>query len=140
MRPDRIILGEIRGPEVFDLLQAMNTGHSGSMSSIHANNASECLTRLTSLFMLAGLDIPLRVARAQIGTAIQFIIGLSKTKEGKRIVSEILEITGLENETLLSQKIAENRKGKLCFTGITPSCMKILEQGGLPLDYFLNAK
>ncbi len=140
MRPDRIIIGETRGGEIFDLLQAMNTGHEGSMSTIHANSTSECLSRFETLFMLAGYDVPYHVVRRQISSAIDFIIQLSRDREGNRIVSKISEITGVERDQILIQDIAVWEDDRLRSTGITAKRMqKIHRFGGLPLDFF-NSK
>ncbi len=140
MRPDRIIIGETRGGEIFDLLQAMNTGHDGSMSTIHSNSTAECLSRFETLFMLAGYDVPYHVVRRQISSAIDFIIQLSRDREGNRIVSKISEITGVERDQILLQDLAVWEDEKLRPTGITAKRMqKIHRFGGLPLDFF-NSK
>lgn len=138
MRPDRIILGEVRGGEVFDLLQIMNTGHDGSMTTVHANSAGECFRRLETLYMLSGIDVPMEAIRGQISQAIDFVIQLGLDREGRRRVTEIQEITGLENNTLLSQVIASrNSNGKLAFKGIVPQRMqKLHQEGGIPLNFF----
>lgn len=142
MRPDRIIIGEIRGGEIFDLLQAMNTGHDGSMTSIHANNPAESLKRMVSLYMLAGFEVPLKAIKGSISTAIQLIFQISRDREGKRVVSEIQEVTGMEGENILLQKLAEHshEKGILEGTGIVPHCIKKLnEKSGLPLNFFQHS-
>jgi len=139
MRPDRIIIGEVRGGELFDLLQAMNTGHEGSMTSLHANGPAECIQRMETLFLLAGFEVPHKVIRQMLASAIDFIVQLSRSKDGKRIVSEIIEVTGMEGDNLLSQKIAtfDPEDGGLKFTGIAPACLsKLHKAGGLPLDFF----
>jgi pilus assembly protein CpaF len=86
MRPDRIIIGEVRGAEAFDLIQAMNTGHNGCMCSVHANNPADALSRLENLFYFSGFDIPLKAVRQQMSRSIDFVIQLEKTREGKRVV------------------------------------------------------
>ena len=137
MRPDRIIIGETRGGELFDLLQAMNTGHDGSMSSIHASSPAECLSRMETLFMMAGFDVPVKVIRKQISTAVNFLIQLERGRDGSRILSQISEITGMESENILLQTIATYEDGSLRETGITPKILNVLHQhGGLPLDFF----
>ena len=137
MRPDRIVIGEVRGEEVFDLLQAMNTGHNGSMSSVHANSARECIRRLETLFLLSGFDVPLAAVRYQISMAVTFIIQLGRDQEGKRVVAEVLELTGIEGDTIQSQKIAEYKDGRFIFTGLAPACFeKLTTIGELPIDYF----
>ena len=120
MRPDRIIIGETRGAELFDLLQAMNTGHEGSMTSVHANSGGECLSRLETLFLLAGFEIPLVVVRKQISSAINFIIQLGRDNEGHRVINEITEVCGMEGSTMLTQTIAERIDGQLQFKGLAP--------------------
>ena len=92
MRPDRIIIGEVRGAEAFDLLQAMNTGHQGSMCTIHANSPSESLSRLENLFLFAGFDVPLRAVRRQISNALDFLIQLDRNSEGVRVIKKISEV------------------------------------------------
>jgi pilus assembly protein CpaF len=105
MRPDRIILGEIRGDEVIDVLQAMNTGHDGSMATIHANNPRECLTRLENLFGLTGLSLPLNTLRAQIAGSIQMIVQVSRMRDGGRRITHIEEIVGMESGTITTQTL-----------------------------------
>jgi pilus assembly protein CpaF len=137
MRPDRIIIGEIRGAELFDLLQAMNTGHDGSMSSIHSNSPGECISRMETLYLLAGFEIPYHVVRKQISTAVDFIVQVSRNREGVRVVSQIQEVTGMEGETVSSQTIAELKDDKLAFTGLTPKNMeKLHHMGGIPINFF----
>jgi pilus assembly protein CpaF len=138
MRPDRIIIGEIRGEELFDLLQAMNTGHDGSMSSVHANNPGECLSRLETLFLLAGYDVPHHVVRRQIASAVDFIFQLGRNREGQRVISSIAEITGMEGDSILMQTIAtKDENEKLVAKGIVPKNMaKLNHMGGLPLNFF----
>lgn len=120
MRPDRIILGEVRGGELFDLLQAMNTGHEGSMTSLHANSPVECLERMENLFLLSGFDLPYKVVRKQILSAVDFIVQISRDREGNRVISEILELTGMEGDTLLTNSIAIHEDGELKQTGFVP--------------------
>lgn len=137
MRPDRIIVGEVRGGELFDLLQAMNTGHDGSMSSIHANSPGECLGRMENLFLMAGFEVPFQVVRKQIAQGVDFIIQLGRNREGGREVTQIMEVTGMEGANILSQQIAVREDGELVSTGISPKLMeKIHREGGLPLDFF----
>lgn len=139
MRPDRIIIGETRGGELFDLLQAMNTGHDGSMTSVHSSSGGECLSRMETLFMLAGFEIPIPVVRRQISSAVQFIIQLGRDKEGSRIITEIIEVCGMEGSTILLQPIAIREEGFLVFKGMAPKSMNQLhERGGLPLNFFEN--
>ncbi len=137
MRPDRIIIGETRGAELFDLLQAMNTGHEGSMTSVHANSAGECLSRLETLFLLAGFEIPLIVVRKQITSAINFIFQLGRDSEGQRVITEIIEVCGMEGPVILTQPIALREDGLLKFKGIAPRSSEQLSRlGGLPVNFF----
>ena len=141
MRPDRIIIGETRGAELFDLLQAMNTGHEGSMTSIHANSGGECLSRMETLFLLAGFEIPLVVVRKQISSAINFIVQLGRDIEGNRVITEIIEVCGMEGPTVLIQQIAAREEGVLQFKGLAPKTFdKLHRMGGLPLNFFENFK
>jgi len=136
MRPDRIIVGEVRGGEVFDLLQAMNTGHEGSMTSVHANSPGECLMRLENLFLLSGYDLPIKALRYQMSTAIDFIIQIRRDKNGNRIVQQISEVSGIEGDRILMQDIGTNKDEELKFTGMVPACISKLHKAGLPKDYF----
>jgi pilus assembly protein CpaF len=137
MRPDRIIIGEVRGGELFDLLQAMNTGHEGSMSSIHANNTGECLNRMENLFLMSGFDLPFHVVRKQMALGIDFIVQLNRDREGNRIISQITEVTGMEANTVLTQDIALAEDGPLLKTGLSPQNRRKLEKmGGLRPDFF----
>ena len=137
MRPDRIIVGEVRGGELFDLLQAMNTGHDGSMSSIHANSPGECISRMENLFLMSGFDVPFQVVRKQIAQGVDFILQLGRSREGKREVNSIQEITGMEGANILSHQLAVREEGELIPTGISPKCMDRLNRlGALPLDFF----
>lgn len=137
MRPDRLIIGEVRGPELFDLLQAMNTGHDGSMSSLHANSVSECLMRMENLYLMNGMEVPLGAIRQQISSAINFIFQLGRDRDGKRRIIEIAEITGMEGATIQLQWIARFEKNHLSLTGTVPECMALLnERSGLALDFF----
>lgn len=139
MRPDRIILGEVRGGEVFDLLQAMNTGHEGSMTSIHANSPGECLMRLENLYLLSGYDLPLRALRYQVSSAVDFIIQVKRDKEGKRHISHVSEVAGMEGDRILMQDIGVMKDNVFKFTGLVPSSVSRLHQVGLPKDFFVGA-
>jgi pilus assembly protein CpaF len=138
MRPDRIIVGEVRGEEVFDLLQAMNTGHEGSMTSVHANSPGECLMRLENLYLLSGHEVPLRALRYQISTAVDYIIQLRRDKDGRRIIHQVTEIAGMEGDRVLMQDIGSFKSGELKFTALVPSRIQKLHQAGLPKDFFLG--
>ena len=105
MRPDRIILGETRGSEALDMLQAMNTGHEGSMTTVHANTPRDALARLESMIAMAGVDLPLRASRAQIASAIGVIVQSLRLSDGTRKITSIAEVTGMEGETITLQEI-----------------------------------
>ncbi|MCC5955866.1 MAG: CpaF family protein [Natronohydrobacter sp.] len=105
MRPDRIIVGETRGEEVIDMLQAMNTGHDGSMTTIHANSARDGVSRLENMVAMAGIDMPLRAVRSQIGSAVNLIVQASRLQDGSRRMVSITEITGMEGEIITMQEI-----------------------------------
>jgi pilus assembly protein CpaF len=105
MRPDRIILGEVRGPEAFDMLQAMNTGHDGSLGTIHASGPREALTRLENIVAMSGLDLPARFTRAQIASAIHLVVQLTRMRDGKRRVTSITEVVGMEGDVVTTQEL-----------------------------------
>lgn len=105
MRPDRIIVGEVRGDETIDMLQAMNTGHDGSMSTIHANRPREVITRLENMMLMSGIELPIRVIRAQIVGAINLIVHTERMRDGLRRVTEITEITGLEGDIITTHSL-----------------------------------
>ncbi|MCP4810819.1 MAG: Flp pilus assembly complex ATPase component [Proteobacteria bacterium] len=143
MRPDRIVVGECRGSEAVDMLQAMNTGHDGSLTTIHSNSPRDCLARLETLVMFAGLELPSRAIREQIGSAIQIIVQLSRLSDGSRRVTQISEITGMEGQVITLQDIFtfkqegvdENGKviGRFLATGFVPRFVKELEALGIAL-------
>ncbi|HKW84612.1 MAG TPA: CpaF family protein, partial [Burkholderiaceae bacterium] len=105
MRPDRIILGETRGPEALDMLQAMNTGHEGSMTTIHANTPRDALARLESMIAMAGVDLPPRAARSQVASAIGVIVQANRLTDGTRKITSIQEVSGMEGDTVSMQEI-----------------------------------
>ena len=105
MRPDRIIVGETRGEEVIDMLQAMNTGHDGSMTTIHANNARDGISRLENMVAMAGIEMPLKAVRSQIAAAVNLIVQASRLQDGSRRMVSITEITGMEGEVISMQEI-----------------------------------
>jgi pilus assembly protein CpaF len=148
MRPDRIIIGECRSSEALDMLQAMNTGHEGSMTTVHANNPRDAMARLEIMILMGGYDIPMRAMRQQIGSAIQLIVQAQRLPGGKRKVTRVTEIAGMEGDALLLQDIFsfeqngvdENgcAKGQFICHGIRPkSCERIEARGTrLPVDMF----
>ncbi len=105
MRPDRIIVGEVRGPEAFDMLQAMNTGHDGSMSTIHANSPRDALSRLENMVMMASVNLPLRAIRQQIASAINLIVQVDRMHDGVRRVERIVELSGMEGEVITARDL-----------------------------------
>jgi pilus assembly protein CpaF len=105
MRPDRIVVGECRGGEAFDMLQAMSTGHDGSLSTLHANSARDCVARLETLVLMAGLDLPLRAIRQQISSAVDVIVQISRLRDGSRRVTSITELVRMEGEAVTMQDI-----------------------------------
>ncbi|MCA0315340.1 MAG: CpaF family protein [Candidatus Melainabacteria bacterium] len=142
MRPDRIILGECRGEEAFDMLQAMNTGHSGSMTTIHANNPRDCTKRLENMILMCGMEMPQKAARELIASAIQVIVQIKRLEDGTRRVTEIAEITGMEGDTIaISTMFALEREGRdprgffKCRhvgSGLPPKFLEQLEQEAVP--------
>ena len=116
MRPDRIIVGETRGEEVIDMLQAMNTGHDGSMTTIHANNARDGISRLENMVAMAGIEMPLKAVRAQIASAVNLIVQASRLQDGSRRMVSITEITGMEGDVISMQEIFRYER-----LGIEPS-------------------
>lgn len=148
MRPDRIILGEVRGGEALDMMQAMNTGHDGSISTIHANSARDALARLETMMLMSNVNLPERALREQIASALNLVIQLSRLSDGTRKLIEVSEITGMEGNVVTMQMIfqfeqkgVENGRvvGDFSATGVRPSFLERLERYGfkLPNTYFL---
>ena len=136
MKPERIFIGEIRGPEIFDLLQAMNTGHEGSMTSIHANSSVEALTRLETLYLMGGFDVPITVVRSHISQAVDYIIQLGKDREGCRCVKKVIEVGNMEAGNILTTTILDY-DSELNFTGVVPGNFnQLVEEGILERDFF----
>jgi pilus assembly protein CpaF len=143
MRPDRVILGEIRGEEALDMLQAMNTGHDGGLTTIHSNGARDALHRLDTMVAMANLNLPDRAIRQQIASAIHLIVHVSRLSDGRRRVTGITEITGMEGEILTTQDIflferfgiGENGvvKGRFRATGIRPKASERIVASGMSL-------
>ncbi len=140
MRPDRIIIGECRGAEAYDFLQAINTGHEGSMTSVHANSATDCLSRLENLVTLGHAEIPLKYLRAQMAEGIDLIIQLRRNSEGQRQVVDIIELTGMENEVISRASIFTLNKATntLETTGYVPDCIHRLQgtNSNINLNFF----
>jgi pilus assembly protein CpaF len=150
MRPDRIVIGECRGAEALDMLQAMNTGHEGSMTTVHANNTRDALARLEVMVMMAGYEIPIRALRQQIASAIQILVQARRITGGRRKVVSVSEITGMEGEAIQMHDLfawepagvdAEGHAiGRFIATGIRPRCAERIENRGirLPADLFVR--
>jgi pilus assembly protein CpaF len=144
MRPDRIIVGEVRGAEVLDMLQAMSTGHDGSIATIHANNPRDSLSRLEMMMLFAGVSLPERAMRQQIASAINIIVHVSRLSDGSRKVMKIAEITGMEGDTVTMQELFEFRAtgidstgkvmGTMRATGIRSAFSERLRMAGLNLE------
>jgi pilus assembly protein CpaF len=143
MRPDRIIVGEVRGEEAFDMMQAMNTGHEGSLTTIHANTQRDALGRLESMFSMANLNIPERAVRQQIVSAIHAVVQISRLSDGTRKVISITEVTGSEVDMITMQDIflfekagldeAGRVRGTFKATGIRPQFAERLATAGARL-------
>ncbi|MCC6137138.1 MAG: CpaF family protein [Bdellovibrionaceae bacterium] len=132
MRPDRVIVGECRRDEAFEMLQAMNTGHEGSMTTVHANSPNDCLTRLENLLHMSGFDVSTKILRRQIADTLNFVIQLKRSIDGRRIVSEILEITGLEGEIITRSPVFSlDSNGVLSPTGYVPKDVASFKERGI---------
>jgi pilus assembly protein CpaF len=105
MRPDRIVVGEVRGPEAFDLLQAMNTGHDGSMGTLHSNSPRECISRLESMILMGGYNLPAKSIREMIVSSIDIIIQAQRMRDGTRKITHVTEVIGLEGEVVTLQDL-----------------------------------
>ncbi len=149
MRPDRIVVGEVRGAEALDMLQAMNTGHDGSLTTVHSNGPRDTLSRIETMVLMAGFDLPVRAIREQIAAAVDLIIHVSRLKDGTRRVTHVTEVEGMEGEIITLQDIflfdfgmgVDEEgifKGRLKATGIRPTFSQDLENQGirLPADLF----
>jgi pilus assembly protein CpaF len=146
MRPDRIVVGEVRGGEALDMLQAMNTGHDGSISTIHANSPRDALARLETMVLMAGMDLPMRAIREQIAAGIQFIVHQSRFKDGSRKITHVTEVTGMEGDVITLQDIflydygmgvdteSGRALGHLKPTGLRPKITEHLQDMGIPVD------
>jgi pilus assembly protein CpaF len=147
MRPERIIIGECRGPETLDMLQAMNTGHDGSLTTLHANSPRDALSRLETMISMANLALPEKAMRQQIASAIQIVMQVARMSDGTRKVVQISEIVGMEGDVITMQDIfqyertgiGENERvlGKFRATGIRPRCAERLKAYGVDLSHVL---
>jgi pilus assembly protein CpaF len=148
MRPDRIVVGEVRGEEALDMLQAMNTGHDGSLTTVHANTPRDALTRIETMIAMGAINLPERAMRQQIASAIQLVVQQTRMSDGSRKVTSISEITGMEGDTISMQEIFVFDKmgvtqdgkviGRFRATGVRPKCCERLKMSGihLPADMF----
>jgi len=148
MRPDRIIIGEVRGPETFDMLQAMNTGHEGSMTTVHANNPRDAMRRVENMVSMAGLNYPVRVIREQMAAALHLVVHLARVTGGRRKIVALSEVTGMEGDAVCVQDIFRyrqtgldgdgNARGHFEACGVRPQMLERLVEEGtdLPADLF----
>ena len=125
MRPDRIVIGECRGPETLDMLQAMNTGHEGSLTTLHANTPRDALSRMETMVLMAGMDLPHRAIREQVASAVDLIVQIQRMPDGQRLVGTITELDGIEGDTIRTNDIFESKVNQngawvLTPTGIVP--------------------
>jgi pilus assembly protein CpaF len=143
MRPERIIIGECRGPETLDMLQAMNTGHEGSMTTLHANTPRDAVARIETMIMMAGFELPLKAMRQQVSSAVDLIVQASRLQGGVRRITYITEVVGMEQDTIVMQDIYKYQKsgidetgrtrGHFESTGVRPTFMEKLEAAGVRL-------
>ena len=144
MRPDRIVLGEVRSGECLDMLQAMNTGHDGSLTTIHANTPRDALTRVETLVAMAGLNLATKALRHYISSALDVVVQMTRLSDGTRKMTSLQEITGMEGEIVTLQEIFsfqqtaldENRmvKGRFCMTGVRPKFVERFKALGIDID------
>lgn len=144
MRPDRIVVGEVRGGETLDMLQAMNTGHDGSLTTAHANSARDALARIETMVMMAGMDLPVTAIRQQVSGALDLVVQQARLRDGSRKITSICEITGMEGDIITTQEIFRfvvdgmdsNNKfiGHFENTGVVPHCSEKIKANGVEVD------
>ena len=144
MRPDRVVVGECRGGEALDMLQAMNTGHDGSLTTVHANAPRDVVSRLETMVLMAGMDLPVRAIREQIASAVDLIVHESRMSDGSRKVTQVTEVIGLEGDQVVMQDIFEyvqtsvgeggEVEGFFRPTGSVPTFIDVIESRGLSID------
>ncbi len=145
MRPDRIVVGEVRGGEALDMLQAMNTGHDGSLSTVHANNPRDAIARLETLVLMAGMDLPLRAVREQVASAVDVVVQISRLRDGTRRITHVTEVQGVEGETVTMQDaftfdysagadLNGRLLGKAVPTGVRPRFVERFAELGIALS------
>lgn len=139
MRPDRIVVGECRGGEALDMLQAMNTGHDGSLSTIHSNSPRDCIARLETLVLMAGMDLPLRAIREQVSSAIDVIVQIQRGSDGSRKVTHVTEVIGMEGDTVVLQDafLIDHHSGVTRATGLRPRFLDAFDHAGVRYDMAL---
>ena len=141
MRPDRIIVGEVRSAETLDMLQAMNTGHEGSLTMVHANSPRDVISRMETMILMGGIELPVRAIRAQISSALDIIVQQARFRDGSRKIVSVSEVLGMEGDNITLQDIfvfqpdgldAGGRiKGSFVATGIRPKILKKFEESGI---------
>ena len=149
MRPDRIVVGEVRGGEALDMLQAMNTGHDGSLTTVHSNTPRDTLSRIETMVLMAGMDLPIRAIREQVSSAVDLVVHLNRLRDGTRRVTQVTEVVGMEGDVITTQDLfmfdygmgmddEGMFKGRLKATGIRPSFSEHLTDYGinLPAELF----
>jgi pilus assembly protein CpaF len=144
MRPDRIVIGECRGGEALDMLQAMNTGHDGSLTTLHANSPRDALSRLETMVLMSGMELPVRAIREQIASAVHLIVQQTRFADGTRRLAAISEISGMELDVITLQDIFQFKQegfdgegrvlGRFVATGFVPKFYDDLQRRGLPVD------
>jgi pilus assembly protein CpaF len=143
MRPDRLVVGEVRGGEALDMLQAMNTGHDGSLTTGHSNSPRDTISRLETMVLMAGIELPVRAVREQISSALDIIVHQSRMQDGSRKITQITEVLGMEGDIITLQDIfvftqngldeKNNVRGRHHATGVKPHCTERLKAAGIPL-------
>jgi pilus assembly protein CpaF len=143
MRPERIIIGECRGAEALDMLQAMNTGHAGSMTTLHANSPRDAQARLETMIMMAGMELPVKAMRQQISSAIDLIVQTNRLQGGPRKITSLMEVMNMEQDMIIMQEIFRYKQlgidqngrafGQFEATGVRPSFVPRLEASGIKL-------
>jgi pilus assembly protein CpaF len=144
MRPDRIVVGECRGGEALDMLQAMNTGHDGSMTTVHANTPRDAIARVETMVLMSGFDLPIRAIREQVAGAIDLIVQVARLRDGSRRVTSVSEVVGMEGDVVTMQELVRyqqhgldpqgNVVGEFEPTGVQPTCLKRFEELGIEFD------
>ncbi len=144
MRPDRIVVGEVRGGEALDMLQAMNTGHDGSLTTVHANTPRDALSRIETMISMSDVSLPQKAMRQQISSAINIVVQQARLGDGSRKITSVSEITGMEGDVITMQEIFRfdrlgideqgKVRGRFLATGVRPQCCDKLQAEGIPVD------